>query len=86
MLGFYGFPVVHCGAIVYHSNGSPANVQALHDAAHDGDTITLPAGTFTWTTYVNITKAVTIQGQTTTDVPNGTANDRTILIDQLSRS
>ena len=86
MLGLYGFPVVHCGAIVYHSNGSPANVQALHDAAHDGDTITLPAGTFTWTTYVNITKAVTIQGQTTTDVPNGTANDRTILIDQLSRS
>jgi hypothetical protein len=57
-----GFSVPHCGAAVYHSNGTPANVQALHNAAQTGDTITLPAGTFTWTSGVTITKAITLQG------------------------
>ena len=37
-------------------------MQALHDAALNGDTITLPAGTFTWTTGVTISKAIKIQG------------------------
>jgi hypothetical protein len=31
-------------ATVYHSDGSAASVQGLHDAALNGDTITLPAG------------------------------------------
>ena len=35
------------GATVYHSNGSEANVQSLLRVASDGDTITLPDGTFT---------------------------------------
>ncbi len=52
----------HCGATVYHSDGSAANVQALHNAVLDGDTITLPAGTFSWSTGVKITKAIKIQG------------------------
>ena len=42
-----GFSVPRCGATVYHSDGSVPSVQALHNAAHDGDTITLPAGTLT---------------------------------------
>jgi FG-GAP-like repeat len=37
-------------------------VQALHNAAQDGDTITLPAGIFTWRTRVTISKAITLQG------------------------
>ena len=48
---------------VYHSDGSAANVQALHNAALDGDTITLPAGTFTWSIPVTISKAIKIQGE-----------------------
>src|SRR6266850_4117361 len=52
----------HCGATVYHSDGSAANVQALHNAVLDGDTITLPAGKFSWSTGVTITKAIKIQG------------------------
>jgi hypothetical protein len=52
-----------CGAMVYHSNGSAANVQALHNAALNGDTITLPAGAFTWSSAVTISKAITLQGQ-----------------------
>ncbi|HET6888753.1 MAG TPA: VCBS domain-containing protein, partial [Candidatus Udaeobacter sp.] len=51
-----------CGATVYNSNGSAASVQALHNGAHNGDTITVPAGTFTWANRVSITKAITLQG------------------------
>jgi FG-GAP-like repeat len=61
-LGLYGFPAVHCGAMVYHSNGSAASVQALQNAAHNGDTITIPAGTFTWGSGVRINKGITLQG------------------------
>jgi hypothetical protein len=61
---FSGFSGPRCGAAVYHSNGSAANVQQIHNTqAVDGDTITLPAGTFIWVSGVHITKAVTIQGQ-----------------------
>src|SRR5438477_6004788 len=49
-------------ATVYDSDGSAASVQGLQNAALNGDTITLPSGTFTWTTRVTITKAITLQG------------------------
>ena len=50
-------------ATVYHSDGSAANVQYIHNTqAGDGDTITVPAGTFPWTTGVRISKAITLQG------------------------
>jgi hypothetical protein len=76
----------HCEATVYYSDGTAANVQYIHDTqAQDGDTIILPAGTFSWTSGVHITKAITVQGQTTTDIPNGTANDQTVIIDNLVR-
>ena len=53
----------HCGATVYHSNGSAASVQGMHDTqAQNGDTITLPAGTFIWTRRVHVTKAITLAG------------------------
>ena len=39
------------------------SVQWVHDnQAHDGDTITLPAGTFHYTTTLNITKGITVRG------------------------
>jgi hypothetical protein len=49
-------------AAVYHSDGSAASVQALHNRASKGDTITLPPGTFTWSTAVKIWKAIKLQG------------------------
>ena len=80
----------HSGATVYQSDGSEANVQAIHDTnAHDGDTITLPAGTFIWTAGVNLTKGITVSGQTTitgAGTANCTANDQTIIIDEKLRS
>src|SRR5678816_3340124 len=79
-----GFSALRCEATVYHSNGSVASVQALHNVAHDGDTITLPAGTFTWTSALNITKGITLQGQTTISgagTANPIINDGTIIKD-----
>jgi hypothetical protein len=49
-------------ATVYDSDGSAASVQGLQNAALNGDTITLPSGTFTWTSRVTITKAIILQG------------------------
>src|SRR6266581_8328667 len=83
-----GFSAPRCGATVYQSNGSVANVQALHNAALDGDTITLPAGTYSWTSRLNITKGITLQGATTIVGPssNPTVIDATIIQDNTPRS
>src|SRR5215831_13931116 len=80
----------HSGATVYQSDGSDANVQAINDTnAHDGDTITLPAGTFIWTAGVSLIKGITVSGQTTVTgagTANCSANDQTIIIDEYLRS
>src|SRR5947208_14084521 len=47
---------------VYHSDGSAASVQGLHNQVLNGDTITIPAGTFTWRTKVTIRKSITLKG------------------------
>jgi hypothetical protein len=55
-----GFPAL---ATVYDPDGSSTNVQYVHDnLAVVGDTIAIPAGTFTWSTKVTIAKAITLQG------------------------
>jgi hypothetical protein len=75
-------------AEVYDSDGSEANIQSIHDnQARDGDTITIPAGTFSWTARLNITKGITLQGQTTISgagTANPTINDITIIQDSIS--
>ena len=81
-----GFLAPRCRAAIYHSNGTPESVQFIHDnQAQNGDTITLPAGTFVWMTGVTITKGITLQGQTTTNSTNGTAVDNTIIQDSNAR-
>jgi len=45
------------------SNGSQADVQSKISGAVDGDTVTIPAGTFTWTSGVTISgKGIKLQG------------------------
>jgi hypothetical protein len=56
------FAALRCEAASYQSNGSVSSVQALLRKAHDGDTITIPSGTFTWSNSVTISKAIKIQG------------------------
>jgi hypothetical protein len=83
-----GFSTQPCGATVYHSDGSLASVQALQNQAGDGDTITLPAGIFSWTSRLDIRKGLTLQGETTIDGA-GTSNpritDATIIKDDTPR-
>ena len=82
-----GFCAARCEATVYHSNGTEANVQALHNIAREGDTITLPAGTFSWTSRLEITKGITLKGATTIvgPSPSPTVIDATIIQDNTSR-
>src|SRR5262249_32024367 len=49
-------------AAVLPSDGSAASVQSLNNIASDGDTITMPAGSFGWAIPVTITKAIKLQG------------------------
>ena len=59
-------------AVTWNSNGSVTNIQAIHDTqAANGDTITLPAGTFKWTTSLTLKKGITLQGQAGTIVQDG---------------
>ena len=76
-------------AKVYDSDGSVANVQALHAAAHDGDTITLPAGTFSWTSRLNIHKgyyATRRDNYYGAGSENPTIDDVTIIQDDTRRT
>src|SRR5437773_7198259 len=83
------FIVLSASATVYNSDGTVQNIQAIHNnQAADGDTIMVPAGTFSWTARLIITKGITIQGATTISGPasNPTINDGTIIQDNTPRS
>jgi hypothetical protein len=62
MLIFGSLSVPNSRAKVYDSDGSAASVKTLLNRAANGDTITLPAGNFTWAFPVTISKAITLQG------------------------
>jgi hypothetical protein len=66
------------------------SIQYLHDnRASDGDTITMPAGTFHWLEGPVITKGITLSGHTAISNPgtsNCTADDQTIVIDDKTHS
>jgi hypothetical protein len=77
-------------AAVYQSDGSAANIQAIHDTtAVSGDTITLPAGTFHWLTHIEITKGITLQGQTAISgagTNNPVIADNTVVLDNCDHA
>src|SRR5437762_2145160 len=70
-------------------NYAGGSVQWVHDnQAQNGDKITLPTGIFHYTTTLNITKGITIQGTTVISGParNPVINDGTIIKDDTPRS
>ena len=69
--------------IINAASPSLADVRKAIASAADGDTVIVPAGTAAWTSGLTITKGITIQGQTTVNSDNGTANDQTVLVDNL---
>jgi hypothetical protein len=78
-----GFCAPRCAATVYHSNGTAQSVQFIHNhQAQNGDTITIPAGTFSWAGTVRLTKAIILKGQTIRN-DDGTSIDYTIIRDNV---
>lgn len=70
---------MRCSATVYPSNGSASDVQHIHNAqAANGDTITIPSGTFAWSTPVKISKAIKLQGQGSGRIVGNTKSQATI--------
>jgi hypothetical protein len=75
-------------ATINSASASFADVSAAIALAVDGDTVIIPAGTATWTSRLNITHGITLQGATTISGDHYTqvagtpmsANDRTIII------
>src|SRR5437762_3295355 len=66
---------------------SLADVSKAIAAAHDGDTVIVPAGTASWTSTLNITKGIQLIGKTTITgtPPNQTVNDATRILDETPR-
>jgi hypothetical protein len=81
----FGLITASAQSMVWQSDGTPQNIQFIHNnQAVDGDTITIPSGTFSWTGTVLLTKAITLQGNTTTDAPNSQNSvDNTVVIDNI---
>jgi hypothetical protein len=65
---------------------SLADVKTAVASAANGDTVIVPAGTASWTSTLVISKPITLVGQTTVNYTNETADDRTIILDDVSRS
>jgi hypothetical protein len=61
---------------------SPADVNAAVTLAADGDTVTVPAGTATWTSPLTITKGITLQGAGIgqTIIRDGLTADNSLLV------
>lgn len=62
------------GAVLEAKSVSLSDVHAAIRAATDGDTVTVPAGTATWTATLDITKNITLQGA---------GPDSTVIIDAV---
>jgi hypothetical protein len=74
------------GVTITARTPSFVDVSAAVALASDGDTVIVPAGTAAWTTSLVITKGITLMGQTTTNAVAGTANDQTIIQDNVTRA
>jgi hypothetical protein len=75
------------GAIVEAKSAALADVESAIAAAHEGDTVTVPAGEASWASPLVITKGITLQGATTIDgsLSNPAVTDRTVVLDDVPR-
>jgi len=70
-------------ATVNARSPSFADVSTAVFSAAKGDTVIVPDGTASWTQTLVINKPITLIGQTAVDYSNETANDRTIILDDV---
>jgi hypothetical protein len=54
--------VFSANAATYSSLGTADDVRKKINSARDGDTVTIPAGSFTWARGISISKGITLQG------------------------
>ena len=73
-------------ATVNARSPSFADVSTAVASAAKGDTVIVPAGTASWTKTLVINKPIWLVGQTTVNYTNETANNQTIILDDVSRS
>jgi hypothetical protein len=75
------------GAIIEAKSSSLADVKSAIASAHEGDTISVPAGTASWMSTLVITKGITLKGGTLIDgkTASPTVTDRTIILDDVAR-
>ncbi len=73
------------GANINAASPSLVDVTTAIASAVDGDTVIVPAGTASWTTGLVVTKGITLMGQTTTNPVAKTADDQTIILDDVVR-
>jgi hypothetical protein len=78
-LGVFSHVAPVRAATIAATSCSSSAVQSAINSASTGDTVSVPAGTCTWTSAVNINKTVTLLGATTCSGWPLTCTDRTII-------
>lgn len=83
---------LHVTTVTTPCDGTFADCKQKIEAAHNGDTVTLPSGTISWTGTVTVGTAITLQGNTTTNIMfnaplgkwQGNEVENTILLDNVA--
>lgn len=66
------------------ANVTQGAVQASVGWAIAGETVTIPAGTESWTSGISVSTGISVIGSTTVNAVAGTANDQTIILDNIT--
>jgi hypothetical protein len=87
-LAFASAPQPTTAATISAKSAALIDVQSAIALAVDGDTVVVPAGTASWTSALDVTKGITIQGATTITGTrdNPTVTDATIILDDVART
>jgi len=75
------------GATVEAKSAELADVKSAIASAHAGDTVMVPAGEASWTSFLIITKSITLQGATSVggNLSNPVVTDKTVILDNVPR-
>ena len=75
------------GAAVEAKSAELGDVKSAIATAREGDTVTVPAGTASWTSELVIEKGITLQGATSIsgDLNSPVVTDKTIILDDVPR-
>jgi hypothetical protein len=81
---FLAFSGLAHAATINARSPSFSDVSTAVATAAKGDTVVVPGGTASWTKTLVISKPITLMGQTTVNYTTETANNQTIILDDVS--